>query len=377
MRDADRLSADRRRHRVHRRAPARLSQKRGGVATDGDGLLGLTPAVSIVVPTRNRAHLLPRLLRNLGDQDVGGLDGGLEIIVVDDASTDGTEALLEAWLDPRLRVIRHAERTGVSQARNDGTTSARGHWIAWCDDDDLWAPNKLRLQVKALIDAPGSGWCNGGAVHIDGDLNVRGFSPCPEPGDVSMVMLATNVITGGGSGVLVDRALAAQVGGFATDLSIYADWDYWARLASVSPLAVVDVPLVAYMNHPASMSHDGPQLLAEFQLLQEHLAAIHDDGAHQPHIDTRALGIWMLYQQVGTGSLVNTAWLVRELLRRKMLSPVWAPYFMLGTVAPRALLSVRNKVRRRRRSRDAQVAMYERRTSEWLPKVAASRIDGS
>ena len=96
--------------------------------------------VSVVIPTRNRTALLAMTLRSVLRQR----DVTLEVIVVDEAaSTDDTGARLAAIRDPRLRVIHHDAPRGLPAARNHGAEEARGEWLAFIDDDDLWAPDKI------------------------------------------------------------------------------------------------------------------------------------------------------------------------------------------------------------------------------------------
>lgn len=328
-----------------------------------------TPSVSIVVPTRNRGHLLPRLLHNLGQQELTDAYGDFEIVVVDDASTDDTEAVLSRWKDARVRVLRHEHKTGVAQARNDGTAAARGRWVAWCDDDDLWAPFKLRLQLDALADSPGSGWCNGGAAQVNEALQVQAFSTCPAPGHVLDLMVRTNIVTGGGSGVLADRELVESLGGFSRDLSIYADWEFWARLAEASPLAVVDAPLVAYVKHNGSMSHDIPRLLQELPAFQERLLALQADRPDIAEIDGCELARWILLQQREAGTRVATSQLVWRLHVCGLLPLKQAPLILLAAAAPQQVVALRRRAKLRRQRRDRRFAMYERMTAGWLPWV--------
>ena len=95
--------------------------------------------VTVVVPTRNRAAMLRQALRSVAAQR--GVD--LEAVVVDDGSTDATPAVVTAIGDRRLRLVRHQRPQGVSTARNRGVAEARGRWVAFLDDDDVWAPEKL------------------------------------------------------------------------------------------------------------------------------------------------------------------------------------------------------------------------------------------
>ena len=103
------------------------------------------PQISVVIPTHGRWPLLQRALQAaLGQQDVE-----VEVVVVDDGSPDETAARLAQIDDARLRVVHHAVATGVSRARNDGIAAARAPWLAFLDDDDLWAPRKCADQLAA------------------------------------------------------------------------------------------------------------------------------------------------------------------------------------------------------------------------------------
>ncbi len=102
--------------------------------------------VSVIIPTRNRRQLLELTLRSvLWQRDVD-----FEVIVVDDGCTDDTPQMLRDLRDPRIRTVRHERSQGVSAARNHGIAEARGEWVAFLDDDDLWAPDKLTQQLDAL-----------------------------------------------------------------------------------------------------------------------------------------------------------------------------------------------------------------------------------
>ena len=109
----------------------------------------------MIVCTRNRAGLLAQALASV----MGQTFADFEIVVVDDASTDGTGDVLAAFAGQGLRVVRHRERRGYVAAANAGLAAARGEYVAFLDDDDLWLPEKLERQVEALDAAgPGTGW---------------------------------------------------------------------------------------------------------------------------------------------------------------------------------------------------------------------------
>lgn len=260
----------------------------------------MTPEVSVVIPTHNRRALLKRTLRSALEQR----ETDIEVIVVDDGSSDGTYEFLQQWGDPRLRVLRHDTPTGVSAARNTGLSHALGNWVAFLDDDDLWAPDKLATQLRSFREHPDAAWVSSEAVVVDEQLHVVGMHrhPTPLPGETEL--LAYNYIPGGGSGTMVRTELARSVGGFDQNLSNMADWDLWIRLSLQAPLAMVHRPLVAYLRHSGGMSRNASGVEREFEWITSKYA------------DVRApLGIringktlkWFARRQVRAGNRLSAA----------------------------------------------------------------------
>jgi len=210
----------------------------------------LPPLVSVVIPTRDRWGMLRATLATvLAQRDVN-----LEVVVVD----DGSDTLPAHFPDDRrLRLLRHDTSQGVAQARNAGLGAARGPYVAFTDDDDLWAPDKLSTQLRAM-EKTGAGWSSCGAVVVDNELRIQNNQRASQQGDVGDRILATNVVPGGGSGVVADAALVRRVGGFDPTFHMVADWDLWIRLGLASPLVAVDRPLIVYRMHAGGMSwrHD-------------------------------------------------------------------------------------------------------------------------
>lgn len=128
------------------------------------------PLVSVIIPTRNRAGLLPRAVASVRAQTYAAI----EILIVDDASTDETPAVVAAMLaeDPRIRSLRNAEAM-QNAARNVGIEAARGEVLAFLDDDDYWAPQKLERQL-AFLDTYSIVGCLGGHNTPGGDLRFAG-----------------------------------------------------------------------------------------------------------------------------------------------------------------------------------------------------------
>lgn len=217
----------------------------------------------MVIPTRNRVALLPATLDTVLHQR--GVD--LEVLVVDDASEDGTATLVNARADGRLRLLSNARHQGVSRARNRGIAEAGGAWVAFCDDDDLWAPDKLRRQLAEVVRCK-RGWVYAGAVDIDRQDRVHAGAPPLPPEAICAAMTSYNAMPAGASNVVVDRRLVWETGGFTEELSHFADWDLWLRLLEAGTPACVPHPLVGYRQHPANASLDFAGMLADLRRLE-------------------------------------------------------------------------------------------------------------
>ena len=243
--------------------------------------------VTVVVPTRNRSALLPLTLRSvLAQRDVD-----LEVIVVDGASTDDTPAVLAALADARLRVVRQDAPDGAAAARNRGAAEARGEWLAFVDDDDLWAPDKLARQLHAAATA-GRNWVYTGSVTITaGGQIVDGRPPLP-PEAVVAALARYNAIPGGGSNVVVRRTTWQQAGPFNTRLLSSEDWEMWIRLAKHGSPACVPRPLVAYRVHASNAGLDVVEVVRGAKLIE---------ALHHMRLDWGLLHRWMAESSLRRG----------------------------------------------------------------------------
>jgi glycosyltransferase involved in cell wall biosynthesis len=174
--------------------------------------------------------------------------------------------VLAALMDRRVRVVHHETAQGVSAARNRGIEEARGEWIAFLDDDDLWAPDKLRLQLEAATKT-GRRWVYVGHVNITLANRVTGGGPPLPPDEVLRQLPESDVVPGGCSGVVAIRRVLEEVGLFDRQLQPLADWDLWLRLARTGAPAWVSRPLVAYRVQTASMSMNTSRVQTEFEIL--------------------------------------------------------------------------------------------------------------
>jgi glycosyltransferase involved in cell wall biosynthesis len=229
--------------------------------------------VSVIIPTRSRWARLSRaaLPSALGQEGVRH-----EVIVVDDGSADETPERLAALDDPRLRVVRHEVSQGVARARNGGIAAARGKWVSFLDDDDLWSPHKLRRQLDAAA-AVDATFAYAAGAAVDGEHRYLFSVAPPQPDVVADELLRWNVIWCGCSNVMALTDVVRRLGGFDERLVQLADWDLWIRLALSGPAASVPDVVVAYTMHDESMLLTDPHdVLPEM----DYLVAKHRDASY-------------------------------------------------------------------------------------------------
>lgn len=256
--------------------------------TDGDHAQG-AGAVSVVIPTKNRRLLLMTTLTGVLAQR------GVEVVVVvvDDGSTDGTAGAVSALGDPRVRVLRHETSQGVVAARNRGLAAARGDWVAFCDDDDVWSPDKLVGQIDAAARL-GRAWAVAGAVGFEPDGTIL-YTRLPVEGkQLAATLPWNNAVPGGSSNVVARRALLRETGGFDPRLRVLADWELWIRLARSGPPASVAAPVVGYRMHGANMSTRSEGVLDELCLIEQRSADLRNGRRLDPAWFHQWMGVSMM-----------------------------------------------------------------------------------
>jgi glycosyltransferase involved in cell wall biosynthesis len=197
------------------------------------------PRVSVVIPTYQHGRYLGRAVASVRAQ---GRDD-LEIVVVDDGSTDETPRVLAELAGPDLRAIRvsHAGRTA---ARNRGIRESRGEWVAFLDADDRWLPGKLDAQMRALARAgDAAAFTYGGSAMVDDDGEVRSLRPATPACTPATLVWGNQVPT---SSVVARRSALTAVGLFDESLpSLSEDWDLWLRLATAGEAVPVEEIVIA------------------------------------------------------------------------------------------------------------------------------------
>jgi glycosyltransferase involved in cell wall biosynthesis len=225
----------------------------------------MNPTVSVVIPTYNRADKVGKTI----DSALAQTFTDYEVIVVDDGSSDETGRVLRNVYGDRIRYF-FQNNQGVSVARNKGIAEARGEWIAFLDSDDLWEKEKLDWQLKAMEQfGPKCGGCYTD-VRLFNHSETRTFfqmaeESCRHEGTmgVNADVLKLLVRPGGAGMVVCLSSLLARAetvrksGGFDPKLLYSQDSEFIFRLAMLSNLCYVNLPLVRFDRSPAETRHVG------------------------------------------------------------------------------------------------------------------------
>lgn len=225
------------------------------------------PLVSTVIPVFNGAKFVCRCIESVLAQTYRPI----EVIVIDDGSTDESATLLRAYGE-RIRVIAQSN-SGVSVARNVGIQTARGEFIAFLDQDDWWQPTKTSRQIDLFLADSTVGLVHTDVAHFDeptgryvGRLN-HGRSEVLIGHCYDRLLMGNAIFN---SSVVVRRSILKQVGGFSTEINrnTIQDYDLWLRIARVAPLAFVPEALTTYCLHPdQGMWNVRDSLMEEAKLL--------------------------------------------------------------------------------------------------------------
>jgi glycosyltransferase involved in cell wall biosynthesis len=202
--------------------------------------------------TYDRAGYIADAIRSVLDQDYGNL----EIIVMDDASTDNTEAIVHELksADPRIKYFKNSYNMGIPQNRNMGLAHASGKYIAILDSDDLWCnKSKLRKQVEFLEENPTCGLIGTQVRVIDANgIPYDEFHHAVTDMKIRDVILSHNQFTN--SRVLFPKQLATDVGGYDDTCTIWEDYDLFLRIGLHAKFANLDVIMTEYRIHPGGVT---------------------------------------------------------------------------------------------------------------------------
>ena len=202
--------------------------------------------VSVIIPTFSRPHLLPRCVNS-------ALEAGsnLEVIVVDDASSDETANVCRSLRN--IKYVRLDLNRGVAAARNEGLRASSSEYVSFLDDDDLRLPNSIDAQISLLESHPDAGMIYGRALYGDEQCRPKGSSypdECPE-GDIFWQLMQWNFVPC--QTVIFRRACLERVGRLDESAAGVDDWDLWVRISELYPVLATDEP-VAIWRQPTPTS---------------------------------------------------------------------------------------------------------------------------
>jgi glycosyltransferase involved in cell wall biosynthesis len=301
------------------------------------------PLVSVIVPARDARSTVVDTLESVRRQTVTDL----EVIVIDDGSTDDTVARVACVTDPRI-TLASFPGAGPSTARNRGMSRARGAFLSFLDADDLWTPDKLELQLEALHRRGDAGVAYSWTYEIDPAGQPLGRQPpVRHEGDVYAPMLL-GFFLGSGSNALLRRGVIETVGQFDPGLQGVEDWEYFLRAAARWPFVVVPRYQILYRQSPHSQSSRVEAMQEQSLRLVERAFA--SAPAHLQGLKPRTLAHVHRYlarvaltREASAGSVERAGRSLVEALRvdpRLLLSPVtlrlcirWA---LARCISPRA-----------------------------------------
>lgn len=204
--------------------------------------MNANPLVSIVIPTFNVRKYIRATIESVLAQTYGNW----ELLIVDDASTDDTLAVIDAIVgdSDRVRVFGLEANVGAGAARNVGIKEARGRFIAFLDADDWWYPTKLEEQVRYMLDN-GYAFTFTAFEYADNDLNVTGVSHKPERISYREILRGNNI---GTPGVMIDVETIGKM--YMPSMRESEDWALWIAIIKKTGAAYsINKPLWKYRDH--------------------------------------------------------------------------------------------------------------------------------
>ena len=220
--------------------------------------------ISVVIPTYNRARLLPRALQSVLHQTLDDI----EIIIVDDASTDATRQVVAATSDARVKYIRLAHNRGACTARNVGVQVAQGEWISFQDSDDEWLPNKLEKQLSQL-QATGADvvYCSFERYGIDGKKQYTFPHDYVQTGRITYdQLLFENLVS---TQTILGRKECFVRTPFNPDFPRLQDWEMMLRMVQKYDVRYFNEVLVRVYEQPDSISRKPEKALSALEQLRE------------------------------------------------------------------------------------------------------------
>ena len=278
--------------------------------------------VSVIIPVYNSERYISEAVESVLNQTYRNL----QVIVINDGSTDGTERALEPYMDHINYFFQ--ENRGVAAARNVGIRSSRGRYIAFLDSDDIWMPEKLENQVSYMIGHPEFKFLYSDYVYFNDDnLDVKDSIPLyknAKPAGCifhNLVMSSHFLHT---STVLAKREIIEEVGGFDERFRLGEDYELWLRISAIYDIGYVEGVFSGYRRHPGSLTANNynQEVPWEIRAIEKNLKANPDKARElkPPRIRRRLSEI---YKSFGHSSFIKGLYEVARYHYRKhiLLSP--------------------------------------------------------
>jgi glycosyltransferase involved in cell wall biosynthesis len=241
------------------------------------------PLISVIIPVYNGEKTIQATIESVLNQTIANF----ELLIINDGSQDKTLEVVERIQDSRIKIFSYPN-AGQSTSRNRGIKLAACEYVSFIDADDLWTPNKLESQLKALKENPQAAVAYSWTDWIDesGKLLGKG-SYNTEQGEV-FAQLLLNDFVANGSNVLIRRDALNEVGNFDPTVTPAEDWDLWLRLASRYQFVAVQSPEVLYRISPNSASFNVWKMEASSLRVIEKAYAIAPQSVQ--HLKRQSLG---------------------------------------------------------------------------------------
>jgi glycosyltransferase involved in cell wall biosynthesis len=249
--------------------------------------------VSVIVLTYNRANMVTETIDSILKQTFRDF----ELIIVDNCSRDDTEKVIGGYADDRIRYFKNDNGGFIAVNRNYGISRAAGEYIAFCDDDDLWLPEKLEKQLLEFDEDGRLGLVCTNAMVFDatGDLRRYHQTGLSDDDFTLKSLIFKNLIIC--SSVLIKKRVIDDIGPFDTAPAIFTaeDFELWLRIASRYRVKYIDSPLVRYRVHPGNVQKKDTDALKRNRAVYRSLLAkgVIDRGLYR-RIYLRVLGIELL-----------------------------------------------------------------------------------
>jgi glycosyltransferase involved in cell wall biosynthesis len=244
--------------------------------------------VGVVLPVHNGEEYIGDAIESVLAQTHKDLD----LVVVDDNSTDTTAAVVREYEDSRITLLQNEENRGVAMSRNRGVDAVSGDLLAFIDHDDVWRPEKLEQHLKRHRDG-GSDVVYSDIEHISANGEPLATSESHDPDPSSEALVRQFLFYGGGmittmSSVTVCREAWETIGGEEGALEISGDVDLYLRLAGEYTFERVPEPLVKKRQHEENISDDHEQIYRDHKLILERALDRYDFLSHEEVSSKRA-----------------------------------------------------------------------------------------